>query len=70
MMSLPHQDKGYAWVILAAAFNGYFIQGSVVFTMTLMYQALLQKFGMTAEATGSVGATYVLIASISSKMNT
>jgi hypothetical protein len=31
-------DRGYAWVILVAAFIGFSLQGSVLFTMTLMYE--------------------------------
>lgn len=49
-------DGGYGWVILTAAFFAASIHGTVIFSMTLMYQALLVKFNMNASETGSLGA--------------
>ena len=52
------QDRGYAWVVLAASTLGFSLFGSIVQTMTLLYQALLVKFNMSAGDTGNVGGMF------------
>ena len=66
-MAANHSDEGYAWIVLAAAFLGYAIQGGVVFCQALMYQAFLTKFGMTVADTGAIGATYASLLFMASK---
>ena len=61
------QDRGYAWVILAASFFGFMLHGSMISTQTLLYQALLHKFGMNVANTGSVVAGQAFVAFFSSK---
>ena len=51
-------DRGYAWVVICAVYGGFFIQGAVTFTLTLVYQALLERFQMNAADTGSIGAAF------------
>ena len=60
-------DGGYGWVIVGAGFFGCILQGSVFSTMTLMYQALIERFGMDAANTGSLGALFVTVSMGASK---
>ena len=52
------KDGGYAWVVLVASFLVFAIQAPIIFCQTLMYQALLVKFRMSAADTGAIGAMY------------
>ena len=51
-------DRGWAWVILAAAFSSRVVHGALVYGMGVVYVELLHKYNQSASYTSLVGSTY------------
>jgi hypothetical protein len=55
-MAGMRRDRGYAWVVMVACSFGFVVESSILQCMTIVYQALLQRFDMSVADTGTVGA--------------
>ena len=64
MKDFPDIDSAWSWIVMVAAFIALFVIGGTNYTVGLVHNILLEKYGESQTTTAWVGAVHTSISNL------